>query len=536
MADVEAKEPVETKGDSAAAPAAEEGSAPAAAAAVVDTAAVPGYNHGPDDDSCECSKEFLERYFQWKEDEAAKAAAKAAAAAPPAAPATDEAKGGGEEVKDGDESKSCCPAGSLPALTEDTSRALNGTVEMLPVVQSEAKMLKARGLLAPSNPPPDTEVKCYISRPAKGKENGAGVIVLYDVHGFSGGRIKGVCDSFAEAGYLTIMPDVYGGTNITDQGGFGSETGDAFLTSINWAKIHPELNACARYMDANGAEVVGAAGFCWGAWPVFKYAATGEIAAGVCCHPSLRVGNLFHGETEDGLASQVLCPQLLMPASNDPAEHYGEDGSVVAAVRAAHDAGLACETHTFADMQHGWVPRGDASDPNVARDVEAALARACAFFEEHMLTPTRFDAVHRHQDRMDVVVCRELDAKQAKSKADVEALFAKKKAGATETEVLEACTALASTFKQSPISQYQYAMQYENPGEAEKVGNPLPDFDPNDPMWAEGLESSSFIKKPFRPHYMDELKAAAEAEAAAAAAAEAEAAGAEGEGDEKKGD
>ena len=94
-----------------------------------------------------------------------------------------------------------------------------------------------------------------------------------------------------------------------------------------------------------------------------------------------------------------------------------------ALLRAAHGAGLACETHTFADMQHGWVPRGDASDPNVARDVADALARAVAFFEAHLLAPTRFDAVHRHQDRMDKVVRARLDAKRAQSKADVEALF-----------------------------------------------------------------------------------------------------------------
>ena len=128
--------------------------------------------------------------------------------------AGDEAKNAEEEAKAGG---SCCPSGSLPALTEDTSRALNGTVEKL------------------------GDLTVYISRPTKAKNNGAGVIVLYDVHGFSGGRIKGVCDSFAEAGFLTVMPDVYGGTNITEQGGFGSETGNAFLTGVNWAALRPQL-------------------------------------------------------------------------------------------------------------------------------------------------------------------------------------------------------------------------------------------------------------------------------------------------------
>ena len=34
----------------------------------------------------------------------------------------------------------------------------------------------------------------------------------------------------------------------------------------------------------------------------------------------------------------------------------------------------------FPDMAHGWVPRGDAGEAAVARDVEAALKAATDFF------------------------------------------------------------------------------------------------------------------------------------------------------------
>ena len=51
-------------------------------------------------------------------------------------------------------------------------------------------------------------------------------------------------------------------------------------------------------------------------------------------------------------------PADVSPAANDP-DHY-KDGTLKALVEAT---GNACITHEFKEMKHGWVPRGDASDP-----------------------------------------------------------------------------------------------------------------------------------------------------------------------------
>merc|ERR1711933_557855 len=94
---------------------------------------------------------------------------------------------------------SCCPPGSLPALQEDTARTLSGTVEN----------------------------KLYYSAPPAASTKG--IVVIYDVFGFSGGRIKSVCDQIALAGFHVAMPDVYEGTDIAAQGGFGNEKAMAWL-------------------------------------------------------------------------------------------------------------------------------------------------------------------------------------------------------------------------------------------------------------------------------------------------------------------
>ena len=248
----------------------------------------------------------------------------------------------------------CCPPGSLPALTEDTARKVNGVVEKV------------------------GDLDCYYVAPPAATTKA--IIVIYDVHGFSGGRIKGVCDALAASGFHVAMLDVYRGTNITEQGGFGSESGTAFLkpATANCAAMHEPLFS---YLAGKGATEYGAVGFCWGAYGVVKLSSLGKLKAGVSCHPSLKVGQMFLGESEEDQVKTVKCPQMFLPAANDP-DHY-KDGTLKALVEAT---GHACVTHEFKEMKHGWVPRGDASDPKgpVARDVAAALEMAAGFFRSHL--------------------------------------------------------------------------------------------------------------------------------------------------------
>jgi hypothetical protein len=96
----------------------------------------------------------------------------------------------------------CCPVGSLPQLVEDDKRELAGTI-----VEGEIPIY-------------------YCAPPAASTK---AVVVIYDVFGFSGGRIKGCCEALAAAGFHVAMPDVYKGTNIAAEGGFGNESAMAWL-------------------------------------------------------------------------------------------------------------------------------------------------------------------------------------------------------------------------------------------------------------------------------------------------------------------
>lgn len=256
-----------------------------------------------------------------------------------------------------DDVNECCPAGSFPALTEDKSRSLNGTI----------CTFETFGLPIYYCPPP--------------KPSNLAVLVVYDVHGFSGGRIKGVCDQIAASGFHVAMLDVFDKSQgINDFGGFSSETGKEWLRKFNWNVLEPQLDVAIHFLkEKSGAKNVGAIGFCWGAWVVFHLSSEQKINAGVCCHPSTRVAQILYNEVELELAKSVKTPMLLCTAKNDP-ENLKSGGAVVNEII---NSGNSCETVEFPDMNHGWVPRGLIDSTNdkcpIARDVNIALDMSCRF-------------------------------------------------------------------------------------------------------------------------------------------------------------
>lgn len=173
------------------------------------------------------------------------------------------------------------------------------------------------------------------------------------------------------------MPDVYGEeVGVNDFGGFGSTSGKAFLMKHTWETLEPKIDESIGILKSKGATKFAAVGFCWGSYVIFKLSATGKISAGASCHPSTRIGPLLFEEAEEDLARAVKCPQLLLPAGNDP-ENLKEGGELVNIVRGK---GLQCVTTEYPDMVHGWVIRGDASIENVKRDVRKAVDEVTAFF------------------------------------------------------------------------------------------------------------------------------------------------------------
>ena len=255
-------------------------------------------------------------------------------------------------------SSSCCPPNSWPELAtmtdDDATRA--GVVENLD------------GLDVYTVPAPSSDSK-------------KGIIFIYDVHGFAGVRVKTVCDALALSGFHVCMPDLYGkAQGVNDFGGFGSPTGKKFLQQFTVDDLMPKFDKAIAHLKSKGCTSIGAVGFCWGAYAVFKLSATGKLQAGAGCHPSIKIGPLLFDEPENDIAAAVKCPQLLCPAGNDP-DNVKTNGELVTIVE---KLGYECKTVEFPEMSHGWVIRGDATQKAVARDVKAALGEVSAFFGKYL--------------------------------------------------------------------------------------------------------------------------------------------------------
>lgn len=192
------------------------------------------------------------------------------------------------------------------------------------------------------------EGKVYYVAPPSPSD--AGVVVIYDIFGFSGGRIKSVCDSLAASGFHVAMPDIYDGTEMTAKGGFGNPDAMAWLKETTaWETQSKLIEPGFAALAAKGVTKVGAIGFCWGCYAVCKLACTpSKIMVGVNCHPSLKIGNMFFQESEEAQVSATKCPLCFMPAGNDP-DHY-RDGTLSKLVEAT---GNECLVVDFPDMVHG---------------------------------------------------------------------------------------------------------------------------------------------------------------------------------------
>merc|ERR1712137_476839 len=81
-----------------------------------------------------------------------------------------------------------------------------------------------------------------------------GVLVIYDVFGFRGGRVKSVCDAIAKAGFHVCLVDVYGkGRSVDDfEGGLFGDAGQAFLKRSPWERIHPLFTEGVDYLKFKG--------------------------------------------------------------------------------------------------------------------------------------------------------------------------------------------------------------------------------------------------------------------------------------------
>jgi len=258
-------------------------------------------------------------------------------------------------------------------------------------------------------------VPCYEACPIATSDGVSlpGLLFLPDIFGWRSGRTRKIFDSLAaEVGLRVLLPNVFhddGSDHSIPLTGcsavwyiarrimsydwcYQRET-KAVQAAVPWPSIlYPIFWTSTTYVDSllrekfipylttkSNTKNVAVLGFCWGGWIALHAAKLPEVGCAVAMHPSMNM-ETFHGGKAAALYQAIRCPVMCLAAGEDPDE-VKPSGALEAALQESAVVGHHVEE--FPDMDHGWVPRGDAQEPKVQKGVADALDKARDFLRQH---------------------------------------------------------------------------------------------------------------------------------------------------------
>jgi len=202
------------------------------------------------------------------------------------------------------------------------------------------------------------EVNCFITYPEV-KDKAAAVVVIHEIFGLTD-WVRGVTDQLAEAGYISIAPDLLcgaapGGGGTAELG--GSDAVRKTISALPPEQVTADLKAAADYaakLPASNGKVA-VAGFCWGGAQAFRFAAN---------DPDLKAAFVFYGTppTSAEEFSKINCPVHGFYAGNDARVTQ----TVPQAAEQMKAAAKTYEPVTYEGAGHGFMRAGEAPDASGA--------------------------------------------------------------------------------------------------------------------------------------------------------------------------
>ncbi|KIY02293.1 uncharacterized protein Z520_02431 [Fonsecaea multimorphosa CBS 102226] len=222
--------------------------------------------------------------------------------------------------------------------------------------------------------------KAYVT----GTNKESAVLIVHDIFGWTLNNARLLADHYAEEADVTVyLPDFFGGDIVTPDRLMGtgehanSEPFDVmgFLGKNNKEVRQPEIFACATALKKDlGYKKVGAIGFCYGGWAVFRLAAKGNnlIDCVSTAHPSL----LDKAEIDAlGVPTQILAPEE-DPLYTPELKEYS--------LKTLPTLNIEYDYQYFPGLAHGFATRGDTKDPKQKKGLERAKNAAAAWFREYL--------------------------------------------------------------------------------------------------------------------------------------------------------
>lgn len=224
--------------------------------------------------------------------------------------------------------------------------------------------------------------QCYVA----GSNSKVAIVLIHDLFGWTWPNLRLLADHYAvEVGATVYLPDFFGGTSLPNDlilAGRWAELNLPNFIGKNSREIRePEMVAFIKKLRADGFEKVGAIGYCFGGWAVFRLAGMESdgkrlvdcVTAG---HPSL-----LTKEDVDGVRSDVAV-QVLAPERD---EQYTEELKTHTFVTLQR-LGVPFDYQHYPGVEHACFTRGDEQVPGdqaaLVRGKNAAAAWAKQWLHE----------------------------------------------------------------------------------------------------------------------------------------------------------
>lgn len=216
-----------------------------------------------------------------------------------------------------------------------------------------------------------------------GSNSRVAILVIHDLFGWIFPNIRLLADHYAtEIGATAFVPDFFGGevlpTETILSGDWSSLDLPNYLTRNSREVREPEIFACAKALREQGFEKVGAIGFCYGGWAVFRLAGAKEklvdcVTAG---HPSMLTKEDVEGVRAD-VAVQVLAPEIDMMYTDEMKTHT---------FVTLQKLGVPFDYQHYPKVEHACFSRGDEKKEGekaaLVRGKNAAVAWAKYWLHE----------------------------------------------------------------------------------------------------------------------------------------------------------
>ncbi|KAB2573411.1 Hydrolase tropI [Lasiodiplodia theobromae] len=202
-------------------------------------------------------------------------------------------------------------------------------------------------------------------------------MIIHDLYGWTFSNTRILADHYAQEVDATVyVPDFFGGEVVpaeivSDQSRWGEIDIPSFMVRNSKTIREPEIFACAKALrDQYGR--VGAIGFCFGGWAVFRLGAKGNqlVDCISTAHPSL----LEKHEIENvGVPVQILAPEKDVVFTEELKAYSNQ---VIPTL------GIAYDYQHFPGLEHGFAIRGDPTNPPEMKGLERAKNAAVVWFRQ----------------------------------------------------------------------------------------------------------------------------------------------------------